>query len=89
MIAKEIQTMVKVGSVFEANINKMAECHAEKEISYQAIPEIIDYGMLVLQNFGELKETKQFGFYMMPRYEMNLKQYLSKLNGVVRIQKIF
>ena len=73
MIAKEIQTMVKVGIVFEANINKMAECHAEKEINYLAVPEIIDYGMLALQNFGQKKETKQFGFYLMPMYEMNLK----------------
>ena len=77
MIAKEIQTMKKVNGVFNTNIKKMIDCHAENEITYQAVPQIIDYGLLELHNFGQKNETRQLGFYLMPLYEMNLKQYLS------------
>ena len=77
MIAKEIQTMKKVNGVFNTNIKKMIDCQAENEITYEAVPQIIDYGMLELHNFGQKNETKQLGFYLMPLYEMNLKQYLS------------
>ena len=77
MIAKEIQTMKKVNGVFNTNVKKMIDCQADNEITYQAVPQIIDYGMLELHNFGQKNETKQLGFYLMPLYEMNLKQYLS------------
>ena len=29
-----------------------------------------------------------FAFYIMPHYEMNLKQYLEKLEGVRKLEKI-
>lgn len=44
--------------------------------------------MLLFDNYGEKNQTKNLGFYLMPLYEMNFKQYLSKLKGVVKIQKI-
>lgn len=81
--------MRKVNSVFSRNIKRMIDIEAENEITYQAVPQIIDHGIFVLQNYGEKKETKTFGFYIMPIYEMNLKQYLSKLNGVIKTKKIF
>ena len=76
MIAKEIQSMKKVNSVFTTNIKKMIECQALNEITYHAVPQIIEYGVLELENFRPKDETRVCGFYLIPLYEMNFKQYI-------------
>ena len=52
MIAREIQSMKKINTIFNTNIKKMINCQAKNEITYEAVPKIIDYGMLELRNFG-------------------------------------
>lgn len=60
-----------------------------QEMNYDATPQILSYGILNLANFNETSESLRLNtFYIMPLYEMNLKQYLSKLNGVQKVEKI-
>ena len=45
--------------------------------------------MLNLANFDKASEAlRLMTFFIMPLYEMSLKSYLSKLNGVKKIEKI-
>lgn len=83
MTTKEISTMKKITQVYLANKG------GDPEMNYDATPQILCYGMLNLANFDEKSESLRLNtFYIMPLYEMNLKQYLSKLDGVRKIEKI-
>ena len=58
-------------------------------MNYDATPQILTYGMFNLANFDKESEAlKLMTFFIMPLYEMNLKQYLSRLDGVRKIEKI-
>ena len=60
-----------------------------QEMNYDATPQILCYGLLNLANVDEKSESLRLNtFYIMPLYEMNLKQNLSKLDGVRKIEKI-
>jgi len=47
------------------------------------VPKLVDYGTLVMTNFrrGD-KEPKCFSYYIMPKYEVTLEDYLKGLKGV-------
>ena len=84
MATIEIGTMKKITHVFDAN--KKSEL--SQEINYDATPRVQSYGLLNLTNFERGCKEKHVAFFTMPHYEMNLKEYLSKLNGVNKIEKV-
>lgn len=49
------------------------------------ICELIDYGMMVLDNFAienGKSVNKVAGYYIMPRYSINLEEYLASKNSI-------
>ena len=84
MATIEIGTMKKITHVFDAN----KKSQLSQEINYDATPRVQSYGLLNLTNFERGCNQKQVAFFTMPHYEMNLKEYLTKLEGVNKIEKI-
>ena len=84
MATTEISTMKKISQVFNAN----SKSELSKEINYDATPRVISYGLLTLENFENESEVKYVAYCIMPHYEMNLKEYLNKLSGINKIEKI-
>ena len=75
MLAQEIHTMKKMEEIVDHNKQKLKAA----SLSELGIPQIVDYGMLLLQNFnaGDDKEdVKMCGYYIIPQYQHNLNQYL-------------
>lgn len=78
--------MKKITSVFD--INKGSQL-STREMNYDATPRVSNYGLCELINFKENdSESKKVGFYTMPLYEMDLKQYLSQFKGLKKVEKI-
>ena len=65
---EEIMTMNKIYDVYKANETKF------KDISYKPFPEIFDYGTFCFKLDGG--ESRIGTFYIIPLYEMSLRQYL-------------
>ena len=59
-----------------------------KEMNYDATPRLSTYGLMELDNFNSLGENKIMAFFCMPHYEMNLSEYMKKLQGLNKIEKI-
>lgn len=58
-------------------------------MSYEGTPSILSYGMCNLANFDKSSEAlRLITFFIMPLYEMNLKQYFDRLEGAKKIEKI-
>ena len=72
ILAKEIQNLKKFQKVMHNKFNYSKQKH---------ICHLIDYGMLVLDNFSIDKTNKSTnkvaGYYIMPKYDMNLEDYLN------------
>ena len=68
-IAREIRVLKKIENI-------------ERRPSQEkgAVSHVIDYGFLGLKSFSgnmdDQDEIKSFGFYVMPLYDVNLRQYL-------------
>ena len=77
--------MKKISQVFDQN----SKSELSKEINYDATPRVGAYGLFALDNFKDAGDQKVFAFYTMPHYEMNLKQYLSLLKGLNKVERIF
>ena len=65
MASREIDTMRKMTKIGSKNLN------------YDATPRIFDYGLCNLANFDQSSQ-KLVAFYIMPLYEMDLLNYLSR-----------
>ena len=75
MLAQEIHTMKKMEEIVEYNKQKLNAA----SLLELGIPQIIDYGMLLLQNFNagaNEEDVKMCGYYIIPQYQHNLNQYL-------------
>ena len=53
------------------------------------VPELVKIGSIILYNFDSCDKThlsvKFCGYYLMPKYEMNLVDYLSGLRGIDKV----
>lgn len=50
------------------------------DVKYQCISKVLDYGMMIITNFGHAGASAQqneiiAGFYIMPKYSLNLEQF--------------
>ena len=79
MLAKEIQNTRKIINV----------CSKLEENRTNSICQIIDYGIIIINNFdGQCEEEVLVGYYFMPNYGTNLYDYLigqKKVNGGMNI----
>ena len=56
-------------------------------MDYDATPRVLDYGLFNLLNF-ENKQDINVTYFIMPLYEMDLEEYLSKFEGMQKIMRI-
>ena len=56
--------------------------------NYLGTPQVIHHGVLNLRNCERQNDLIQMGFYIMPRYDMNLAEYLMHFEGKKRLDKI-
>ena len=54
------------------------------------MPKVLDFGVIEMKNFGGMNKNydKKAAYYLMPKYEMNLKEYMSHLGGIQKAVKI-
>ena len=77
--------MRKISLVIEGN----QSIKSNQILDYHATPRIIDYGLLNLANFEPLSTNHMLvAFFIMPLYELNLRDYLSKFEGMQKVGKI-
>ena len=57
-------------------------------MNYDPIPSVLDYGLIRMANFDKSKDNERWAtHYLMPLYEMDMKKYLSKLQGLQKLEK--
>ena len=54
------------------------------------MPKLIDFGILIMYDFDKVtKDSKRLcGYYIMPKYQVNLEEYMKDLKGVKRAMTI-
>ena len=73
MATDEVVTLNKITDTFVKN--KIRELKGE--ISYEATPRVINYGLFTLRNFVKHEKEIKVSYFTMPLYDMNLEEYLS------------
>ena len=53
------------------------------------IPKILNTGTIKMSNFDGQSNEITCSYYLMPKYDMNLKEYLGQLKGLDKLQQIF
>ena len=68
MATVEVTTLNKITDTFVNNNGRQLK----GEISYEATPRVINYGLLTLCNFVEHEKEIKVSYFTMPLYDMNL-----------------
>ena len=82
--SNEVSTLKKFSLVFDQNFKN----EVSHNISYDCVPRVHSYGLFDIINLEQEGDISTHAFYVMPLYEMNVKQFLSKFEGLKKIEVI-
>ena len=68
MATDEVVTLNKITDTFAKNKTRQMN----GEISYEATPRVINYGLFTLRNFVKHEKDMKVSYFTMPLYDMNL-----------------
>lgn len=60
----------------------------KKYPNYKGTPQVIHYGSLNLRNYQRQNDIVYMSFYIMPKYDMDLEEYLNHFEGKKRLEKV-
>jgi hypothetical protein len=83
MFINDRRALLKIDEIVRLNRTKLK--YSTHELG---LPHILDHGVIILQNFAE-DRIIICGYYIIPKYDCNLYQYLQNFRGPSILREFF